>query len=43
MPEVINTVAVYGSDENSIGELHVGFILNKNGVIIVSKNAPEQY
>lgn len=38
--KIVRTVVLYGSNKEEIGELQVGFLLNKNGKLILGINAP---
>ena len=38
---IIRTVAIFGSQEKSIKERQIGFMLNENGEMILGKQSPE--
>jgi hypothetical protein len=38
--EIIRTVVLYGSQEEEIIEIEVGFLLNENGQLILGVKAP---
>lgn len=41
--KIIRTVVLFGSEETSIVEIEVGFLLNKNGQLILSVKAPKLF
>lgn len=41
--KIIRTVVLFGSDETSIVEIEVGFLLNKNGKLILSVKSPKLF
>ena len=41
--KIIRTVVLYGSDEEHVVEVQVGFLLNANGKIILGINAPKLF
>jgi len=41
--KILRTVVLYGSKENKIVEIEVGFLLNKNGDLILGIKAPELF
>ena len=41
--KIIKTVVLFGSEETSIVEIEVGFLLNKNGQLILSVKAPKLF
>jgi hypothetical protein len=41
--KVIRTVVLYGSKENKIIEIEVGFLLNEEGSLILGIKAPELF
>jgi len=41
--KIIRTVVLFGSEETSIIEIEVGFLLNKNGQLILSVKAPKLF
>ncbi|MGB1205267.1 MAG: hypothetical protein ACPG5B_06450, partial [Chitinophagales bacterium] len=40
---IIRTVVLYGSAENKIIEIEIGFLLNENGGLILGINAPQLF
>ena len=40
---IVRTVVLYGSNEERIGEMQVGFLLNKNGKLILGIRAPQLF
>ena len=41
--KIIRTVVLFGSEETSIVEIEVGFLLNKNGQLILSVKSPKLF
>ena len=41
--KIVRTVVLFGSDETSIVELEVGFLLNQQGAMVLGKNAPKLF
>lgn len=40
---ILRTVVVFGSDEKTIQETEISFLLNGNGLIVLNENAPEPF
>ncbi len=41
--KIVRTVVLYGSNSETIAEIQVGFLLNKNGKLVLGINAPELF
>ncbi|MCW0516258.1 hypothetical protein OKE66_09710, partial [Riemerella anatipestifer] len=41
--KIIRTVVLFGSEETSIVEIEVGFLLNKNGQLVLSVTSPKLF
>ena len=41
--KIIRTVVLFGSEETSIVEIEVGFLLNKNGQLVLSVKSPKLF
>jgi hypothetical protein len=41
--KIVRTVVLYGSNNEKIGEIEVGFLLNANGKIILGIKAPKLF
>lgn len=41
--QIIRTVVLYGSQENQIIEIEIGFLLNQNGELILGIKAPKLF
>lgn len=40
---IVRTVVLYGSENNSVHEVEVGFLLNENGKLVLGIKAPKLF